>query len=1106
MQKLSCTEPSWKNLRHNEHQIAGGKQSMQRGTHSCRRLFFGPPGRPAAPERRTTKVGRTGVGEEPLAQLATCRSNGLGGGLPRCVGSSSSSSSSREKNVHWGTHQAREFDGAEPTTIMGRSRAFRSTQERMERRSAGTAGIESDDEWTAREAVPDVSPKNPSTECSNKRYSSSAQHVQSTTGSCLPAGSTSDSSECNNNGTGTSAVGATNSKNDCTPTTSGTECPTSTQVGGTARRRRRGCGPFLSGWSRPGHTSTASSTPDTTSGVCVSTARGITNKPNHRRNGGGVPSERAATTHVGCEHDGNSRRQSTGCDARKRETPWTKVSDGLEGNRHISKDRTSTVARDPVTRRNPDFDCSSKAERTSTNRDHNVFHLRPEGGRCAQGRPTQCNGPRPSGSGCNSVPTDRRQNVEDTCSPHLYGTTRVGTRGERLHPTPTTATVQDTIRRHPGPTTRDTPVHPVRQPESRNAEPPSDQNPGSWHVRGFPSSDRPGCSPCVRRNDNALPERRVSICRRDENPTPGTMRDADPDLVGVHRKTSVAERTRMTRWAQWTSGDLALKPNHSYRTDPWEEKPTKENPPLHSRMMTHVQLLKLIARAQKMGIATGDAQYAHRLLTDESLYVACDFEPDATEFFGDSRLSDEFLQTLLGHRTVEQCPAPKSGGRATTTLEHIGQPKERYRFLGDMLHLNLFGPDSPKLHHTPMSQWIYETSRVAALFGVSIDMEKWYYQFELGPAVRKYHCFRIGDKWYQMTVLPMGVRSACWIADTIMRLIAELARRETSVNQQAKDLVDVYIDNVAYIAPERQVRQYVKCFRDICTSIGATVGDIEMGPVITHRGVTLNLAKQCVTLKRQFVQKFQRRCEIFNKSPTPDRIESLLGMCVYADSSLPCGLAPFRPYLYSMRWLAHLRRSQLTGGRKVDCPTTVRAEVTRWSSILQQLQPQSTCVPPPPAEALTIATDASKWGWGMSACIGGILYEHGEPWTTAERQLHINVLEILGAARTAERLQQMENMNRPLLVNWLMDNTTALSVVMNRGSRIIQLHEIAERFVKTCGECQWVLRPQYVQSAQNTADAASRNLVAQPTSRRLPVPCSTTPTNTKGPSSKSGMG
>ena len=112
-------------------------------------------------------------------------------------------------------------------------------------------------------------------------------------------------------------------------------------------------------------------------------------------------------------------------------------------------------------------------------------------------------------------------------------------------------------------------------------------------------------------------------------------------------------------------------------------------------------------------------------------------------------------------------------------------------------------------------------------------MEKWYYQFALAENIRKYHCFCVNGEWWQMTVLPMGVRTACWIADTVMRLIAQLARCETNNGTPGPhDLTDVYIDNVAYVSEETQVQNFLEKFRIICRSIGATIGEVELGTMM----------------------------------------------------------------------------------------------------------------------------------------------------------------------------------------------------------------------------------------------------------------------------------
>ena len=301
-----------------------------------------------------------------------------------------------------------------------------------------------------------------------------------------------------------------------------------------------------------------------------------------------------------------------------------------------------------------------------------------------------------------------------------------------------------------------------------------------------------------------------------------------------------------------------------------------------------------------------------------------------------------------------------------------------------------------------------------------------------------------------------------------------------------------YIDNVAMISDQQLVHEFVEQFQYLASQVSATVGDVEVGSTLTHRGVTINLKSRRVTLKQNFCQKLQRRLVMFTAKPTPDRIESLLGMMIYADSILPRGLGLMKPYLHTMRWLTALQRDQTVGARTVDCPTTVQAELTRWSNLITQLRPQSTATIPLPEKEVWVATDASKWGWGMVTNAHGRLTQFGRPWTNEERKLHINILEMLAAANAARYMENegLLQQDEEVHLRWLVDNTTALAVVLNRGSRAVDLHRYAQEFLEICARNRCTLTSLYIQSAMNPADAPSRGqhlTLKAPTTLQAPV-------------------
>ena len=470
--------------------------------------------------------------------------------------------------------------------------------------------------------------------------------------------------------------------------------------------------------------------------------------------------------------------------------------------------------------------------------------------------------------------------------------------------------------------------------------------------------------------------------------------------------------------------------------------------------------------------------YALRILKDETLYQHI---PNETEQFVCSKMSAPHMAQLESDCMIEPCPAPRSGGKASTVLEHVAAAKERYRVIGDMLHTNLHGPEVPPIQFEQMHTWI----KIAATLGAAwqnpwsaeIDMEKFYYQFELAPKIRRYFTFFNDGKWWQWKVLPMGVTSACFVANTVTRILVAIAETYCTISSAATS--DVYIDNVGYAGNEDRVKEFVANFKNVALSHNVTIGEITVGSTNSHRGVEIDYQNQTAILKHTFRTKFDRRCSMMLQKPTQDRLESLLSMIIYAESIMPRGISTMKPYVHALRLLTALKRVDRPGNSRIDLGFCVENEITKWRSWMKMATPQSTVSRTGSGRDVMIATDASKVGFGMSIIMGNRIISYGERWRPAESRLHINVLELMAANRALHMFANgIETLGGPesagSRILWLADNTTAIAVVLRRISRTFALHDEAEAMLDLAARMRWSIQPVWVASALNPADRPSR--------------------------------
>ena len=123
--------------------------------------------------------------------------------------------------------------------------------------------------------------------------------------------------------------------------------------------------------------------------------------------------------------------------------------------------------------------------------------------------------------------------------------------------------------------------------------------------------------------------------------------------------------------------------------------------------------------------------------------------------------------------------------------------------------------------------------------------------------------------------------------------------------------------------------------------------------------------------------------------------------------------------------------------KTLDISSDMRKELTWWIDSL--LSNRSSPMRDPPAD-ISIWSDAATnegCGWGGHTSLGTTVQG---VWTEEERELHINVLETLGAVNVVEALLPPDT-----IAAHFIDNTTAVAYVRNFGG------------TKSSGSCQRAL-------------------------------------------------
>ena len=125
-----------------------------------------------------------------------------------------------------------------------------------------------------------------------------------------------------------------------------------------------------------------------------------------------------------------------------------------------------------------------------------------------------------------------------------------------------------------------------------------------------------------------------------------------------------------------------------------------------------------------------------------------------------------------------------------------------------------------------------------------------------------------------------------------------------------------------------------------------------------------------------------------------------------------------------------------------------------------------------PSPELIICSDAAKTGgWGAACRLGST----GGPWNEEEKQLHINVQELLAAELA---IKSFTKEKKPSSIHMRIDNTSALSYLIKMGGTgSLEMIGITKRIWNYLLQYKITLTAEWIPSHLNTlADWESRNV------------------------------
>lgn len=350
---------------------------------------------------------------------------------------------------------------------------------------------------------------------------------------------------------------------------------------------------------------------------------------------------------------------------------------------------------------------------------------------------------------------------------------------------------------------------------------------------------------------------------------------------------------------------------------------------------------------------------------------------------------------------------------------------------------------------------------------VKLDLKDAYFAVPVHPDHQRFLQFRWQGRIYQFTCLPFGLASA-------PRVFTKTLHPVLTVLRSLGIRLVAYLDDLLLMARSRTAAlQHLATLLHLLLSLGFSVNwkKSHLVPTreLTFLGITINASSMEFTLPEDKAVKLESQCQqlLTRSSVTLREVASVVGRMVStAVAILP---APLHYHSLQATKSIHLRRGA-TYSRQIQLTEQCKQELRWWTRHLRQWNGRPVRIADPDLVIQSDASSAGRSGWG--ACCGPVTT--GGRWTSQDKQLHINVLELLAALYALRSLVPRLRRGTVLLQ---LDNEVAVACIRRMGSNTSgSLNAIAQQIWEWCLARQIMLIPEYLPGVSNSvADYHSRH-------------------------------
>ena len=374
------------------------------------------------------------------------------------------------------------------------------------------------------------------------------------------------------------------------------------------------------------------------------------------------------------------------------------------------------------------------------------------------------------------------------------------------------------------------------------------------------------------------------------------------------------------------------------------------------------------------------------------------------------------VQSLLRKGAIVVTPAHRERECFLSTIFTVPKKGGERRPIINLKSLNKFVP------HCHFKMEGIQSLRDIVLQGdfmIKLDLKDAYLAIPIHPTHQKYLSFRWRNQVYQFTCLPFGLSSA---PRTFTKTLKPVITYFRSLGVR----IVVYLDDMLVLEQTReQLVKWRGIILDLLENLGFLINyaksELEPSQIMRFLGFVVNTITMQLLLPKEKVAQTVKEAQTLlrtNKA-TARQLAHLIGLFT---STLPA-ILPAPLHYRGLQDLKHaiLRRSGFD--MSLLLTAEAREDLEWWIRNLHLVNGRGLVREQP---SMAMETDASLAGWGavcQDQTIGG-------PWTTEEKLLHINCLELLGAKFA---VQAFAKDKQNVVIQLHLDNTTAIAYINHMG-------------------------------------------------------------------------